>query len=227
MTEPNAEKPEELIDFDQNPDQTAMDVPQMMGPLYREHDEPRDGFEPVPLWMAGVFGLLIFWAGWYFATHSGDYRADVYDAPVPRNTDAGFIPHTPEQLTEAGRQLYIQCAVCHKSSGEGIPGVHPPLKDTDWVVGKEAKPERLIRIVLFGVKGEMTVNGQKYTVPMSGYGGQWKDHQVAAVLTYIRQAWGHKGEPITAEDVAKVRAEESARKYIDSESFTVPELLKK
>ena len=208
-------------------DETTTDVPQMMRPLYHEHDEPRDGFEPVPVWMAAVFGALIFWGGWYLATNSGEYRGDVYDTTTPRNSDTSFVPKTPEQLTEVGRQLYVQCAVCHKTGGEGIPGVHPPLKDADWLVGKNAKPERLIRIVLFGIKGDMSVNGQKYTVPMSGYGGQWKDHQVASVLTYIRQAWGHKGEPITAEDVAKVRAEESARKYIDAESFTADELLKK
>jgi mono/diheme cytochrome c family protein len=212
---------------DANAEKTDTDVPQLMRDVWQEHDEPRDGFEPVPMWMAAVFGVLIFWGGWYLATNSGEYRGDVYDAPTPRNSDTGFVPRSTEQLIEAGRQLYVQCAVCHKTGGEGIPGVHPPLKDADWVVGKEAKPERLIRIVLFGVRGEMTVNGQKHTVPMSGYGAQWKDHQVAAVLTYIRQAWGHKGEPITTEEVAKVRAEESGRKYIDAESFTEAELLKK
>ena len=225
---PPADAPKDkMTEFDVKGEETQMDVPQMMRPLYREHDEPRDGFEPVPVWMYAVAGLLIFWAGWYLATHSGDYRRDAYDAPRPLVADAGFVPRTAEQLTEAGRQLYVQCAVCHKAGGDGVPGVHPPLKDADWVVGKEAKPDRLIRVVLFGVKGEMAVNGQKYTVPMSGYGAQWKDHQVAAVLTYIRQAWGHKGAPVSAEDVAKVRAEESARKYIDAESFTAAELLKK
>lgn len=210
-----------------NVDETSADVPQLMRPIYQEHDEPRDGFEPVPLWMAAVFGALIFWGGWYLATNSGEYRGDIYDTTTPRAADVSFVPQTTEQLYEVGRQLYVQCAVCHKAGGDGIPGVHPPLKDADWVVGKDAKPERLIRIVLFGVKGEMSVGGQKYTVPMSGYGAQWKDHQVAAVLTYIRMAWGHKGDPITADQVAKVRAEEASRKYIDAESFTETELKKK
>ena len=224
MTDP---KPDEMLDFDVKGEEAQMDVPQMMRPLYREHDEPRDGFEPVPVWMYAVAGLLVFWAGWYFSATSGDYLRDAYDAPHPAAAAAGFVPRTPEQLTEAGRQLYTQCAVCHKAGGEGVPGVHPPLKDADWVVGKEATPDRLIRIVLYGLKGETAVNGQKYTVPMSGYGGQWKDPQVAAVLTYIRQAWGHTGGPILAEDVARVRAKEAGRKYIDAESFTAAELLKK
>lgn len=218
---------DDMIDFNANVEETSTDVPQMMQALYKEHDEPHDGFEPVPTWMAAVFGALIFWSGWYFATHSGDYRADVYDTTQPVAAASEFVPHSTEQLIEAGRRLYTQCAVCHKAGGDGIPGVHPPLKEADWVVGKSAKSSRLIRIALYGVKGEMTVNGQKYTVPMSGYGGQWKDHEIAAVLTYIRQAWGHKEEPITAEEVAQVRKEESARKFIDAESFTAAELLKK
>lgn len=225
---PPADEPKtEMTDFDAKGDDAQMDVPQIMRPLYREHDEPRDGFEPIPVWMAAVFAVLVFWSGWYFATYSGDYRRDAYDSLNPQVAEEGFVPRSPEQLTEAGRQLYVQCAVCHKAGGEGVPGVHPPLKDADWVVGKDAKADRLICIVLFGVKGDMTVNGQKYTIPMSGYGSQWKDHQVAAVLTYIRQAWGHKCEPISADEVARVRVEEAARKYIDAESFTAAELLKK
>ncbi len=31
----------------------------------REHAEPRDGFEPVPFWVAIVCGGLLAWGGYY------------------------------------------------------------------------------------------------------------------------------------------------------------------
>ena len=45
----------------------------------REHAEPRDGFEPVPFWVALIFGGLLAWGGFYVGTNSADFRRDVFD----------------------------------------------------------------------------------------------------------------------------------------------------
>ena len=45
----------------------------------REKREPRDGYEPVPIWLICVFFALIFWGGWYLAWYSGGFRKDVLD----------------------------------------------------------------------------------------------------------------------------------------------------
>ena len=189
-------------------DRADADIPEMMGPLWREHEEPRDGFEPVPFWLAALGGAFLFFGGWYLATFSGEYRGDALDRPDPAPVVAEPVPQTPEQQVELGRRLFATCAVCHQAEGGGLPGVYPPLKDSEWVTGDQASVEKLARVVLYGVRGELTVKGEKYTAPMPGFGALWKDHQIAAVLTFIRSAWGNKGEPVTAEQIAAVRRAE-------------------
>ena len=49
----------------------------------REHAEPRDGFEPVPFWVAVVFGGLLAWGGYYVGTNTADFRRDVFDRSRP------------------------------------------------------------------------------------------------------------------------------------------------
>ena len=47
---------------------------------------------------------------------------------------------------QAGQQVYMTvCFACHQPAGQGLPGMFPPLADSDWV--KAAGPERLVRMV--------------------------------------------------------------------------------
>ncbi len=203
------------------------DVPQMMGPLWKEHDEPRDGFEPVPFWLKIIMGGFLFWGGWYLATYSGEYRGDVFDQPAPEAARPDQLPQSPEETIELGRRLYANCALCHQAEGTGLAGQYPPLKDSEWVVGDSAKPDRLARIVLFGLKGEITVKGEKFTAHMPAFGTIWKDYQIAAVLSYVRSAWGHKAEPIAPDQVTAARRAEAGRLSNGAAPFTVAELTAK
>lgn len=101
-----------------------------------------------------------------------------------------------------GKQLYgLTCGACHQAHGFGMAGMAPPLADSEWVADSE---NRLIRIVLHGISGPITVLGQKYNLDMPGH-GTFSDDQIAAVLTYIRREWDHSYNPVTAEKVAEVR----------------------
>ena len=61
----------------------------------REHGEPRDGFEPVPFWVAVVFGGLLAWGGFYIGTNSADFRRDVFDRSDLRDVrEAAARPRT-------------------------------------------------------------------------------------------------------------------------------------
>ena len=117
-----------------------------------------------------------------------------------------------------GKQLYEKsCASCHLPSGEGKPGVGPSLVGNSWV---EGSPERLARISLYGVRGPIEVSGQQFNLEMPGvYYYQFDDEQMAAVLSYIRQAWGNEAAPVSAQLVAEIRDAAGQR-----DSWTVEEL---
>lgn len=123
---------------------------------------------------------------------------------------AAVVPLTPAQDVRFanGRALFAGiCAACHQADGRGLDGVAPPLLDSQWVLGP---PERTIRIVLHGVRGPIVVLNQWYTGDMPGLGGL-DDHQISAVLTYLRREWGHTASAVDPEDVAAVRAATAGR----------------
>jgi mono/diheme cytochrome c family protein len=104
-----------------------------------------------------------------------------------------------------GARVYAKiCQACHQPTGAGLPNVFPPLAGSDWVAGD---PIILAKIVLHGFSGPVTVSGKKFTSAMGGQAGMLKDEEIADVLTYVRSSWGNKAEPVSAEVVAKVRAE--------------------
>ena len=69
--------------------------------------------------------------------------------------------------------------------------------------------ERLIKLTLKGLMGPIEVRGKTYPgqVPMTAFGGLLNDDEVAAVLTYVRNAFGNEAPAVSAETVKKVRAE--------------------
>lgn len=120
---------------------------------------------------------------------------------------------------DQGKELYlISCAACHQAHGLGQEGLAPPLVDSEWPVGP---PERLVRIVLHGMRGPVQVKGRTYELDMPAL-GVFDDDQVAAVLTYIRREWGHTADPVEPELVKNIRAETEKRE----EAWTDAELLK-
>ena len=66
----------------------------------------------------------------------------------------------------------------------------PPLAGAKWVTGNE---DRLIKITLKGLYGELEVKGKKYPgqVPMTPFENMLNDEEMAAVLTYIRNSFGN------------------------------------
>ncbi len=178
-----------------------IDVAGMHAPIMREKMEPRDGHEPMPLWMIWACAALLFWGGWYLATYSGGFQGLTLDENPPSRFTASGAP--PDAATMGGR-LFFSCRSCHQGNGQGIPGAIPPLAGSDWVVGN---PARVKRIVLHGLQGPIAVNGETYNSVMPSF-ASYNDQQLAAVLTFIRTnaAWGNRAEPISPESVAATRA---------------------
>jgi mono/diheme cytochrome c family protein len=122
-----------------------------------------------------------------------------------------------EQLPDGKQVFSTTCAACHQVTGEGVPGVYPPLAGSEWVTGDDAK---LVRILLHGVTGPIEVAGETFNSMMPPWGATLKDADIAAVLTYVRSTWGNKGAPISAARVASIRAATTSR----TTPWTVAEL---
>lgn len=121
-----------------------------------------------------------------------------------------------------GQRLYASlCSSCHGIDGRGLVPVAPPLRNSDWVLGS---PESLTKILLHGIEGPIEVNGRAYRAPeilpaMPPVGMQ-SDREIAEILTYVRRAWGHTADPISPQEVRKVRDLNVGRES----AWTAPEL---
>ncbi len=204
---PDSEPTEPSLELDDAHE--TPDVHYLHAPIMREQVEPRDGREPVPLWLTLFYGFVVFWGGYYLATYNGGFRPDVYDENSLRVgivADVGKGEPDPEVL---GKRLFtVNCAACHQQSGEGVAGQFPPLVDSEWVIGE---PAILIRILLHGLQGPLTVRGETYNGNMPAFGEKLDDQQLSLVLTYIRQSWGNQADAITPEWIGQVREIEKDR----------------
>jgi mono/diheme cytochrome c family protein/glucose/arabinose dehydrogenase len=110
---------------------------------------------------------------------------------------------------ERGKALYAGeaiCFSCHGPDGSGVQALGPPLAPSEWVTGK---PELLIQIMLHGITGPIEVAGQTYTttaeMPALGANPMFTDQKLADIATYVRNEWGNKAPPVSADFVKQQR----------------------
>src|SRR6185369_1047405 len=113
--------------------------------------------------------------------------------PMPPRPKAAPLTPRQQELFAIGKQQFaVICAQCHKLDGTGQEGKAPPLIDSPWALGPD---KRLIRIVLHGIRGPVTLGDRTFNMDMPGLGAL-KDEQIAGVLTYIRREWGHEAPAV-------------------------------
>ena len=98
------------------------------------------------------------------------------------------------ELMERGEKLYnTNCAGCHMPTGTGLPGVFPALKGSAVALGDLAKHNE---VVLKGVAG----------TAMAAWASQLNDLELAAIITYERNAWGNDtGDAVQPADIKAAR----------------------
>lgn len=104
---------------------------------------------------------------------------------------AALATQSMDELMSLGQKVYeSHCAVCHQASGEGLAGAIPALKGS--VIATKDIPAH-IHMVVFG----------KPATAMQAFGKQLTTSELAAVITYERNAWGNNtGELVQVSDVA-------------------------
>jgi len=150
----------------------------------------------------------------FIETQDEDDTEDSKQTEVTSTKDLPVgVPTWLAAQIESGKEIYMKaapggglCFTCHQPNGQGISGQFPPLAGSDWVLGEK---ERLIKISIHGLMGEIEVNGVKYNNVMAPPGippGSLTDQQIADVLTYIRNEWGNSASAVSPEEVATIRS---------------------
>ncbi len=190
--------------------------------LLHQHVEPKEGFALLPLFLLGLLSTMIFIVSIYFIHNRGGFDPLVQDGRFdPKTMGNSALASAPVDPRVAGKRFYTQvCAACHQATGLGVPGVYPPLIGSEWVVGS---PDRIIRIILHGLQGPITVEGTSYNGVMPAFAAgsayNWNDQRISDVLTYIRSEWGNTGSAITPAEVTAIRTgAEAARTKAWSEA---------
>ncbi|MFV0539664.1 MAG: copper-containing nitrite reductase [Aestuariibaculum sp.] len=137
--------------------------------------------------------------------HEGIYLPEgggIQEMPTTGEIAESEIPAKSfEEQMEFGKQTYMQtCFACHQSEGQGVPNAFPPLAKSDYL---NADVNRAIGIVLNGLTGEITVNGEKYNSVMTRQ--MLSSEEIANVLTYVYNSWGNNGTKVTRQMVDKVK----------------------
>ncbi|RUO52250.1 cytochrome c oxidase subunit II [Idiomarina fontislapidosi] len=97
-----------------------------------------------------------------------------------------------DELMAMGEKIYNStCAACHQPNGQGIPGTFPALAGSA-VATESDKLDQHIDVVVNGVQG----------TAMQAFAQQLTMQELAAVVTYERNAWGNDtGEMVQAADI--------------------------
>ncbi len=165
---------------------------------------------------------------------------DVSYGPTNKN-----LSKDEKKFYDLGKEVYFReahCVTCHQADGKGADmpaekgkptrGAYPSLaRETGYPASPwlEGDPDRVIKMVLNGLYGKMSLNGKEYgdittgQPVMTGLGQLMKDDEVAAVITYVRQSFGNNLPAVKTSDVKRIRADLAAK---NNQMFTVEEILK-
>ncbi|HHJ12757.1 MAG TPA: cytochrome c oxidase subunit II [Gammaproteobacteria bacterium] len=127
------------------------------------------------------------------AKNEQDYQQWVQEQQAAGAAEAAAAGRewTRDELMAKGEEVYAaNCAACHQATGEGVPGVFPALKGGAIATGPV---DAHLDIVLHGKPG----------TAMAAFGSQLSDIDLAAVVTYERNAWGNNTGDVVQPSVVK------------------------
>lgn len=173
----------------------------------REQPEPFEMSRDVPIYVRVLTVFLVVWGLYYILTSESNTQAALGDRRTVQ--DLEIDPKAARKGAADGGAVYTaRCVACHQPTGLGLPGVFPPLADSEWVTGKDTV---VIQILLHGIQGPLTVKGVTYNGAMPAFKDQLADEEIAAVASHIRSQWGNTGGPVEAAKVAEARAATASR----------------
>lgn len=130
----------------------------------------------------------------------------------------------PEDDRTRGLRFYKNiCGACHGPGGDGIEGLAPPLRNSEYIT---ASSKRLALILLHGLKGPINVNGKHYEfngeMPGIANNPDMSDQDITDLMIYLSNAFGKSTREINADQVKALRTVKSKT----GGAYTEEELLK-
>lgn len=170
-------------------------------PRQRENADPDEGIRPLPWFLVMFLGAMAMWGAFYiYVTPSGEDSAYGDQRTVSALRPPELVAGAATKVD--GKQIFgAKCAACHQATGLGLASVFPPVAASEWVLGNE---KVLINILLYGINGEIEVQGKPYKGTMPAF-KTLNDAELAAVMSYMRSDWGNKAPEIKPETVKAQR----------------------
>jgi cytochrome c oxidase subunit 2 len=100
-----------------------------------------------------------------------------------------------DELKTEGEKVYGRsCVACHQANGQGVPGAFPAVAHGPITTGPIAGHVDIV------------MNGSKKNPAMAAWKGQLSDLELAAVITYERNAFGNTmGDMVQPKDIVAAR----------------------
>jgi nitrite reductase (NO-forming) len=157
----------------------------------------------------GALGILAVAGEGDSLIYSGRIEEGVYvpEGGAVQTIPAAIAPEerasTVEERIAFGDRVFTQnCAACHQADGEGLANAFPPLAASDYL--NEDK-NRSISVVVHGLDGPLTVNGEAFDGVMPAL--RLTDEDVANVLTFIYSQWENAGFVVLPAEVEAIRGQ--------------------
>jgi len=100
-----------------------------------------------------------------------------------------------------GMKIYNkQCAVCHNEDGNGLKGLIPPIRQSDFLLHHQ---DDLACIIRHGLDTTITVNNVVYDMQQMPANEILDDIAITNVINFINNAWGNKGKFVTTEKIKR------------------------
>lgn len=127
----------------------------------------------------------------------------VYLKDIPAGKSDNRTSQTDAKVIQTGQAIYLDnCSACHKSNGEGLPGMFPPLKGDATVQDRD--PTTVVRLILNGAHAAVT-NARPTPLSMPAFDWKLTDDQIAALASYVRNSWGNSAPTVSASEVQSLR----------------------
>jgi mono/diheme cytochrome c family protein len=126
-----------------------------------------------------------------------------YLKSVPGSAESPPPLQAGDPVMVAGEAIYRdKCSACHQLDGKGVSHLFPSLAESSGVRSRDATT--LIRVILRGARSIATAQ-EPTAAGMPSFSRQLNNEQIAAVVSYVRNAWGRTAPAVAPGEVSKLR----------------------